>query len=314
VTLSAPPVPATRSRAAVLPFLAVAFTLLAWASAFVAIRGVGEEISPGALALGRLLVGTLVLGLLLLPRGWVRPTPGQWALLTACGVGWFGVYNVALNAAEQTLDAGTTAMLVNIGPILIAVLAGLLLGEGFPRRLLGGIAIAFAGVVIIGLATRSASADLTGVLLCLLAAATYALGVVAQKPVLRGLPPLQVTFTACAIGAIVCLPWTGALVDEVGTASGGSLAGMVYLGVVPTALAFSTWAYSLARMDAGTLGVTTYLVPPLVILLGWLLLDEVPPALAVVGGAVCLAGVGFARSRTRPRRPVPVPQEAGPAV
>ena len=55
---------------------------------------------------------------------------------------------------------------------------------------------------------------------------------------------------------------------------------MVYLGAVPTALAFSTWAYALRRMDAGRLGVTTYLVPPLVILLGWLLLDEVPPALA----------------------------------
>ena len=131
---------------------------------------------------------------------------------------------------------------------------------------------------------------------------------------LRALPPLQVTFTACAIGALVCLPWAGALVADLATASGGSLAGMVYLGIVPTALAFSTWAYSLARMDAGTLGVTTYLVPPLVILLGWLLLDEVPPALAVLGGAVCLAGVGFARSRRRPSRPVPVPQEAGPAV
>jgi drug/metabolite transporter (DMT)-like permease len=313
VTLSAPPAPATR-RSPALPFLAVGFTLLAWASAFVAIRGVGDQLSPGALALGRLLVGTLVLGVLLLPRGWVRPSPRQWALLAVCGVGWFGIYNVALNAAEQTLDAGTTAMLVNIGPILIAVLAGLLLGEGFPRRLLGGIAIAFAGVVIIGLATRGASADLTGVLLCVLAAATYALGVVAQKPVLRGLPPLQVTFTACAIGAVVCLPWAGVLVADLGSASAGSVGGMIYLGVVPTALAFSTWAYSLARMDAGTLGVTTYLVPPLVILLGWLLLDEVPPALAVVGGAVCLAGVGFARGRTRIRRPVPVPQEAGPAA
>jgi drug/metabolite transporter (DMT)-like permease len=303
-----------RARPALLPVLAVGFTLLAWASAFVAIRGVGEELSPGALALGRLLVGTLVLGLLLLPRGWVRPTGRQWGLLAVCGVGWFGIYNVALNAAEQTLDAGTTAMLVNIGPILIAVLAGLLLGEGFPRRLLGGIAIAFAGVVIIGLATRSATADLTGVLLCLVAASTYAIGVVAQKPVLRGLPPLQVTFTACAIGAVVCLPWAGALVSDLGDAPAGSVAGMVYLGVVPTALAFSTWAYSLARMDAGRLGVTTYVVPPLVIGLGWLLLDEVPPALAVVGGVVCLAGVGFARRRARVRRPVPVPQEAGAAV
>ncbi len=314
MSVSAPPAPAIGNRASVLPLVAVGFTLLAWASAFVAIRGVGDDLSPGALALGRLVVGTLVLGVLLLPRGWVRPTGRQWGLLAVCGVAWFGVYNVALNAAEQTLDAGTTAMLGNIGPILIAALAGLLLGEGFPRRLLGGIAIAFAGVVVIGLATRSAAADLTGVLLCLLAAGTYAIGVVAQKPVLRGLPPLQVTFTACAIGAVVCLPWAGALATELETASDGSVAGMVYLGVVPTALAFSTWAYSLARMDAGTLGVTTYLVPPLVILLGWLLLAEVPPALALVGGAICLAGVGVARSRARVRRPAPVPQEAGPAA
>jgi drug/metabolite transporter (DMT)-like permease len=149
------------------------------------------------------------------------------------------------------------------------------------------------------------------VVFCLVAALTYAAGVVAQKPVLRRLPPLQVTLTACAIGALCCLPWAGSLAGELAGAPAGSVAGMVYLGAVPTALAFSTWAYALARMDAGTLGVTTYLVPPLVIVLGRLLLDEVPPALAVVGGAVCLAGVALSRRRTRVRTPVPVPQEAG---
>ena len=284
---------------------AVAVTVLAWASAFVAIRDVGEDLSPGALALGRLLVGTAVLGLLMVGRGWVRPTRREWVLIVGCGIGWFGIYNVALNAAEQHLDAGTTAMLVNIGPILIAVFAGLLLGEGSPPRLVTGLAVAFAGVLLIGAATREAEADLLGVLLCLVAAVTYAGGVVAQKPVLRRLPGLQVTFTAAAIGAVCCLPWAGVLADELGRASTGSVAGMVYLGVVPTALAFSTWAYALRRMDAGSLGVTTYLVPPLVIMMGWLLLDEVPPALAVVGGAVCLVGVGLARARRAPRRPVP---------
>jgi drug/metabolite transporter (DMT)-like permease len=294
--------------------LAVVVTLFAWASAFVAIRGVGEDLSPGALALGRLLVGSVVLALLMAGRGWVPPTRREWALLAACGVGWFGVYNVALNAAEQHLDAGTTAMLVNIGPILIAVFAGLLLGEGFPRWLVAGIAVAFAGVVLIGVATRSAETELIGVLLCVLAALTYAIGVVAQKPVLRRLPALQVTFTACVIGTLCCLPWAGTLADEIGRAPAGSIAGMVYLGVVPTALAFSTWAYALTQMDAGKLAVTTYLVPPLVIVLGWLLLDEVPPALALVGGAVCLAGVALSRRRTRTRPPVPVAQEAGPTV
>ena len=293
---------------------AVVVTLLAWASAFVAIRGAGEDFSPGALALGRLLIGTVVLGLLLARRGWIPPTSREWALLAVCGIGWFGIYNVALNAAEQHLDAGTTAMLVNIGPILIAVFAGLLLGEGFPRWLLVGIAVSFAGVLLIGVATREAEADLVGVVLCVVAAVVYAGGVVAQKPLLRRLPGLQVTATACAIGAVCCLPWTGTLVRELGSAPAGSVAGMVYLGAVPTALAFSTWAYALSRMDAGKLGVTTYVVPPLVIVLGWLLLDEVPPALAFVGGAVCLAGVGISRRRTPVRPPVPVPQEASPTV
>lgn len=64
-------------------------------------------------------------------------------------------------------------------------------------------------------------------------------------------------------------------------------------------------------MDAGRLGATTYLVPPIVVLMGWVLLAEVPPALAVVGGGVCLLGVALSRRRSRVRRPVPVPQEAG---
>ncbi|RZU31519.1 DMT family transporter [Blastococcus saxobsidens] len=284
--------------------MAVTVTVLAWASAFIGIRAVGEDLSPGPLALARLLVGTLVLGLLVTRRGWVRPAARDWRLLAVCGVGWFAVYNVALNAAEQHLDAGTTAMLVNLGPILIALFAGLWLGEGFPRRLVLGVTVAFAGVLLIGLATRGADADLVGVLLCLVAALTYAVGVVAQKPLLGRLPGLQVTFTACAIGAVCCLPWAGALVTELGRAPATSLAGVVYLGVVPTALAFSTWAYALRRMDAGRLGVTTYLVPPLVIGFGWLLLDEAPPALAVVGGAVCLLGVAVSRTRSRrPARP-----------
>src|SRR5215203_5399481 len=79
--------------------LAVAVTVVAWASAFVAIRGVGDTIGPGALALGRLAVGSLALGVLPLERRvWVRPTRREWALTAVCGAAWFALYNVALNA------------------------------------------------------------------------------------------------------------------------------------------------------------------------------------------------------------------------
>jgi drug/metabolite transporter (DMT)-like permease len=52
-------------------------------------------------------------------------------------------------------------------------------------------------------------------------------------------------------------------------------------------------------MSASSLGVTTYLVPPLTVLMAWLALDETPPLVAYAGGALCLAGVSLARRRSR---------------
>jgi len=278
---------------------AVLITVTTWASAFVAIRAVHSHFAAGPLALGRLAAGTIVLTLaLLVTRSWIRPTGREWALVIGCGIVWFGFYNVALNAAEQRLDAGTSAMLVNVGPILIALLAGAFLGEGFPRSLLIGVGIAFGGVLLIGFAGRGeAAADPVGVALCLLAAAAWAIGVTLQKPALRRLPALQVTQMACTVGMITTLPFTAGLIDDLRSAPAGSIAGVVYLGVVPTALAFGTWAYALSRMNAGRLGVTTYLVPPLTILLAWPVLSETPHLLALVGGAIALAGVAVARRR-----------------
>jgi drug/metabolite transporter (DMT)-like permease len=285
-----------------LPLLAALVTIVAWASAFVAIRHVGHEVSPGPLTLGRLLVGSAVLGLMMLARRRPLPERRHWPRLVTCGVLWFGLYNVALNAAERRIDAGTASMLVNVGPVFIAVLAGVLLGEGFPQRLLVGTAVSLAGVVVIGLATSGgANADLAGVLLCLLAAAAYAVAMVAQKPLLTDLPGLQVTWLACTIGAVVCLPFAPGLVRELDGADASTWWWVVYLGAVPTALGFTTWAYALARTSAGRLGATTYLVPPIAILLSWALLGETPVGLAVVGGVLCVAGVYV--SRRAPKTP-----------
>jgi drug/metabolite transporter (DMT)-like permease len=227
-------------------------------------------------------------------------------MLALCGVLWFGVYNVALNEAERRVDAGTAAMLVNVGPILLAVLAGTLLGEGFPARLVTGGAVAFAGVVVIGLSASPAGADRWGVALCLVAAVGYAVGVVAQKPLLATVPALRVTWLACLVGAACCLPFAPALVRDLGSARPSTVAWTVYLGLMPSALAFTTWAYALARTSAGRLGATTYLVPPVTVLLAWALLDEAPARLALVGGAICLAGVYL--SRRAPATPVPARQ------
>lgn len=184
--------------------------------------------------------------------------------IVAAGVLWFGIYMVALNWGEQHVDAGTAAMVVNIGPILIALLSGWLLREG---------------------------------LLCLLAAVSYSVAVISQKPALRHASALQVTTFGCALGALACLPFSGQLVSQLAPAPLTATLSVAYLGVFPTAVAFTTWAYALSRTSASKMGATTYLVPALTVLMAWAILGQVPGWLALAGGILCLAGVGFSRRR-----------------
>ena len=74
---------------------------------------------------------------------------GDWVSIVIIGVLWFGVYNVALNEGEQRVDAGTAAMLIQVSPVLIALLAAMFLGERFTVNLGVGLALAFGGVALI---------------------------------------------------------------------------------------------------------------------------------------------------------------------
>ena len=194
-------------------------------------------------------MAVLALAAVQLLRGaWVPPTRREWLLLAAFGVAWFLIYNLALNAAEHELDPGTAALLVNVAPLIVALVAGSLLGEGFPRWLI--------------------------------------------------------------IGAVGSLPWSGGLIAQVAAAPPAATAGVVYLGLVPTAIAFLAWAYALQRMPAGRLITTTYLVPVIATIAAWPLLGEVPPPLALLGGLLCLVGVALTRMPTRVRA-VPAGEAVG---
>ena len=294
------PTPSGRAPVNKLGVAAVVVTVVLWASAFVGIRAVGPSFSPGPLTLGRLAIAAVILGLVVLPRLRNLPKGREWWPILAYGVMWFGGYNVALNAAEHMLDAGTAALLINVNPILVAVMAGLILKEGFPRWLIIGSLIAFAGVAVIALGSgQRSTADVAGVLLCLLAAALAAVSVIVQKPVLRKFPAAQATWFGIMVGALCCLPFSGQLITELQAAPLPATLGLLYLGIFPTAIAFTTWAYALSLIDAGRLAATTYLVPGTTILISWLVLGEIPTIWGLVGGVICLVGVGLTRRRSR---------------
>jgi len=189
-------------------------------------------------------------------------------------------------------------MLINAGPILIAVLAGVVLGEGFPPRLFAGCILAFGGCLLIGLGTaHSAAGAGSGFALCIVAAVAYAVAVVVQKPVLARFSPFQVTWLGCVAATLVCLPFAPALVH--GSGSPRALAWTVYLGLVPTAVGFAAWSFALRRTSAGRMAALAYLIPVVAIALAWIVLGETPPALAAAGGVLCIAAVYTARRRVR---------------
>ncbi len=271
-------------------------TVTLWGSAFVGIRAAGQEFSPGALALGRLIVSCALLGAVALHRRESLPRRRDLLLIALYGVLWLGVYSTSLNAAERQVDAGTAAMLINTGPILMAILAGVFLHEGFPPRLFAGCAIAFVGCVLIGGAqTQAAAGAWVGIVLLVIAAVSYAIAVVVQKPVLSRASSFQVTFLGVVAATIALLPFAPSLMAEAPKAGMPAIAWMLYLGAFPTALGFATWSFALRRTSAGRMGSLTYLIPVVANVLGWLVLGETPAAIALAGGALCLAGVYIAR-------------------
>ena len=151
-----------------------------------------------------------------LAAGLPRPTRREWVSIVVIGLLWFGLYNVALNAGERQVDAGTAAMLIQVSPVLIALLAAVFLGERFTPSSALGLALAFAGVALIALSTlgRGGDSDVVGVLLCLVSAVAYAISLVLQKPLVGRLAAVHVTWLACTIGAVSCLPFAGDLVGQ----------------------------------------------------------------------------------------------------
>ncbi len=288
----------TAARYDVTALIAGLVTVTLWGSAFVGIRAAGATLSPGSIALGRLLVSSAILTAVALARREPLPKGRDLISIAAYGVLWLGAYSVTLNAAERLVDAGTAALLVNTGPIIVALLAAIFLREGFPPGLFAGLAVAFTGCVMIGFSTsHSGAQSVLGIALCIVAAFAYSVAIVVQKPVLGRVPSFQVTWLGCAAATVACLPFAPTLASEAAGAGATAIGWTVYLGIFPTAVGFATWSFALGRTSAGRMASITYLAPVVAILLSWALLREVPPWLSLAGGALCLAGVYVARRR-----------------
>jgi drug/metabolite transporter (DMT)-like permease len=276
-----------------------------WGGMYVVSKVVLDVIPPFALLTLRLVLGTLVLAVVQARVGRLTSTPKQARAIVLIGALGFGV-SVGLQFVGTSLSTAANASLVtSASPVFLLLFGGWILQEKITPRRLAALAVASLGVLAV-IDPRSASFAPTlfrGNLALLGAAVTWGLYSVLVKRASAQTPTLEVSLLAFPGGLLVSVPLAAVEVSSpgLGSISPGVIAGVLYLGIVSTAVAMYLWNKSLAILEAGVVSLLFFAQPVVGAGLGaWLLGEPLQSGFWVGAG---LIGLGLILSAV-PERPL----------
>jgi DME family drug/metabolite transporter len=253
-------------------------------------QALGPDAAPVTVGAVRIAVGG---ALLLLVARAVQPAAASWPRreLGVIAVA-IAVYQLAFFAAvDRTGVAVGTVVALGSAPAIAGMAGRLVDGEPLTGRWAAATALACTGVLLLVLGGGGASVDAIGIMLAVISGTGYATYAVLAKRLLRlGHAPERVMAASFSLGAVLLVPVL-ALGDLSWLAGGGGIAMALFLGAIPTALAYILFARGLRHLTPGETATLTLAEPLTATGLGVLALGERPGAVAAVGAGLVLAGL-----------------------
>lgn len=272
----------------------IALFCLLWSSAFAAGKVAVAECPPLTLLATRFLLagGILLLACLALGR-FRRLSKRDWAALAVAGVLNNALYLGLSFSGLASVSSAFTAVIISANPLLTALVAGPILGERLTVRKALGLVLGFAGVIIV-LRSRLAGGHeaLSGTLLVLAALVALTAGTLTYKRFGTSADLLQASGIQCLAGALALIP-VALLLENPAAAhlTPAFLASFAYLVVAVSVGGYTLWYFILNRSSATEATALHFLMPPLGLLFGWLLLGEPVPLLDILGIGPIAAGI-----------------------
>lgn len=285
--------------------LALIVQMILWGTAFPMIKIALVDLSPPHLTLLRHLVASAAfVPLLLAFKGRLRPRRADLPFFMLLGFVGYTVYHLGLNYGQTQVSAGAASLIIATAPAITALLAVFMVGERLPTAGWVGSAIAFVGVALIVLGDSGEGLRFNAYAwLIVLGAVATSFYAILQRRLFSRYKPIEVAAFATWAGTLPMLLFAPGLVADAAAAAPSALLATLYIGVFPSAVAYTIFAWALSRAPVTVVAAALYMVPVFSLVASWLLVGEVPGPLTVVGGAVAIGGIVLVNlAKQRPAR------------
>ncbi|HIH0168201.1 TPA: DMT family transporter [Staphylococcus aureus] len=275
-------------------FLSYLFTIILWGSAFPIIKIALNDFSAESLSAFRLILATIILLPFVIIKKLPTPELRDIPVIFILGFCGFVIYHTALNFGETLISAGISGILVSTTSIFSSALAYIFLKEHFSKWNWLSSLVAFIGISIISISKDDyTTINVLGVFIILLASFSESLYFTFQKKYIEKYGFIAFTLYTIMASSPFMLIFIPEIINDIHGATFTSIVSVLYLAIFPTIIPYVLLAYIVKSVGVSDATMSLYLTPIVSLLLSYLLLDELPTTLAIIGGIITLLGVSL---------------------